>query len=122
MSAVAASSSSSPAEAPESLEDQLRDCARFGELEDVEALLAAGARVDDAGPGGSTALHMAAANGHTAVIAALAARGAGAGVRRASTAAAWAPGPAWRGGRRQAAAGRTAARAKRIPGSQRRAC
>ena len=76
MSAVAASSSSSPAEAPESLEDQLRDCARFGELEDVEALLAAGARVDDAGPGGSTALHMAAANGHTAVIAALAARGA----------------------------------------------
>jgi len=61
---------------PMSLEEQLRDCARFGELAEVSALLSLGAHVDAADAGGSTALHMAAANGHADVVRALAAAGA----------------------------------------------
>lgn len=55
---------------------ELLECARYGETEDLVALLAAGVPPDTVDGGGSTALHRAAANGHVAVIEALAAAGA----------------------------------------------
>lgn len=48
-------------------EDQAEviECARYGELEDLQALLELGANANYADEGGSTALHKAAANGST---------------------------------------------------------
>lgn len=64
---------------PVSEEDQreVLECARYGELDDLRALLDAGADVNfrDAASG-STALHNAAANGHGDVVALLVDRGA----------------------------------------------
>ena len=56
----------------------LREGARFGELEEGRAALGAGGAgaLGSAGPGGAQALHMAAANGHGEVVAALLAAGA----------------------------------------------
>jgi ankyrin repeat protein len=69
-----------PLDAPLTEEDMLEvlEFARYGELEDLELYLSApNASVDFVRPvDGSTALHMAAANGHAAVAAALLARGA----------------------------------------------
>jgi ankyrin repeat protein len=56
-------------------------CARYGELADVSALLAAGVPADVADGEGRTALFLAAANGHAAVVQLLLAHGA---VRRAA--------------------------------------
>lgn len=52
------------------------ECARYGELEDVESYVADGADVNFQGHGGSTALHKAAANGHVEVVRFLASKGA----------------------------------------------
>lgn len=52
------------------------ECARYGELEDVESYVADGADVNFKGHGGSTALHKAAANGHVEVVRFLASKGA----------------------------------------------
>lgn len=69
-----------PADTPLTDEDFLEvlELARFGELDDLLAYLSApNACVDFVRPlDGSTALHMAAANGHAGVVAALLARGA----------------------------------------------
>ena len=69
-----------PADAPLTEEDMLEvlEFARYGELEDLQLYLSApNASVDFVRPvDGSTALHMAAANGHAAVACALLARGA----------------------------------------------
>jgi ankyrin repeat protein len=51
-------------------------CARYGELADVSALLAAGVPADVADGEGRTALFLAAANGHAAVVQLLLAHGA----------------------------------------------
>ncbi|KAK7230487.1 hypothetical protein SO694_00176036 [Aureococcus anophagefferens] len=51
-------------------------CARYGELEEMLEELAKGADVMARGDGGNTALHMACANGHEAIVAALLDRGA----------------------------------------------
>jgi ankyrin repeat protein len=57
---------------------ELLDCSRYGELEEVTALIAAGGfdinEKDERG--GNTALHLACANGHPEVVAALCAAGA----------------------------------------------
>jgi hypothetical protein len=81
--AAGASSASAAAAAPSgaaaaSAEDcaELLECARYGETEDVVALLRAGVPADFCDAAGNTALHRAAANGHVAAIAALAAAGA----------------------------------------------
>jgi len=60
----------------EDLAADLRDAARFGEMEEVERILALGVDVDAADEVGKTAAHMAAANGHDAVLRALAPAGA----------------------------------------------
>lgn len=49
---------------PEEMNNEVLECARYGEDEDLQALLNAGADVNFADVGGSTALHKAAANGH----------------------------------------------------------
>jgi hypothetical protein len=56
-----------PAAAPITEEDNLEllECARYGETEDLLALLDAGADVNFRDAGGNTALHKACANGHT---------------------------------------------------------
>ena len=46
-------------------------CARYGELEEMLEELAKGADVMARGDGGNTALHMACANGHEEIVAAL---------------------------------------------------
>ena len=51
-------------------------CARYGELEEMLEELAKGADVMARGDGGNTALHMACANGHEAIVAALLDQGA----------------------------------------------
>ena len=69
-----------PIDAPLTEEDKLAvlEFARYGELEDMLSYLAApNASADWARPAdGATALHMAAANGHAAVVGALLSRGA----------------------------------------------
>jgi ankyrin repeat protein len=57
---------------------ELRDCSRHGELEEVAALIAAGGfNINEKDErGGNTALHLACANGHPDVVAALCAAGA----------------------------------------------
>ena len=51
-------------------------CARYGELEEMLEELAKGADVMARGDGGNTALHMACANGHEEIVAALLEKGA----------------------------------------------
>ena len=51
-------------------------CARYGELSELTALLAAGVPADVADEEGRTALFLAAANGHAAVVQLLLAHGA----------------------------------------------
>ena len=51
-------------------------CARYGELAEVSELLAAGVAADAADAEGRTALFLAAANGHAAVVQLLLANGA----------------------------------------------
>ena len=62
----------------------LLQCARYGELAEVSELLAAGVSADAADADGRTALFLAAANGHAAVVQLLLANGA---VRDAAAAA-----------------------------------
>ena len=64
--------------APLSNEDLLEflECARYGETEDVQALLDAGADINFTDGSGNTALHRASANGHADVVKLLAERGA----------------------------------------------
>jgi hypothetical protein len=66
------------APAPLTEEDQLEvlECARYGELDDLRALLDAGADVNYRDAGGNTALHRAAGNGHADIISLLIERGA----------------------------------------------
>lgn len=59
-----------------SLDDELHEAARYGDLEDVEELLSLGANVHAVDANASTPLHKAAANGHSSVASALLARGA----------------------------------------------
>lgn len=77
-SSAAAAAAAAPSGAAASAEDcaELLECARYGETEDVVALLRAGVPADFCDAAGNTALHRAAANGHVAAIAALAAAGA----------------------------------------------
>uniref|UniRef100_A0A453AU56 Uncharacterized protein n=1 Tax=Aegilops tauschii subsp. strangulata TaxID=200361 RepID=A0A453AU56_AEGTS len=56
-----------PAATAEQAQD-LIDAARYDELEDVVALFSAGVPLDSADSQGRTALHMASANGHLAVV------------------------------------------------------
>lgn len=56
--------------------EELVLCARFGELDELKSLIAAGADVNHRATGGSTALHMASANGFEEVVAVLLASGA----------------------------------------------
>jgi hypothetical protein len=62
----------------ESAAEELRDCARYGELEEVRALLAASCACLDVADArtGNTALHYACANGHAEVVEALCEAGA----------------------------------------------
>lgn len=52
----------------EELNSELLLCARYGEDDDLRATLQAGAQVNHADGAGSTALHMACANGHRAAV------------------------------------------------------
>jgi len=63
----------------EEKDEEFLACARYGELDEMLAELANGAEVNARGPGGQTALHMACANGHEAIVKALLERGADAG-------------------------------------------
>ena len=58
------------------LSAELLECARYGECEDMVALLDAGAEIAHADGGGNTALHKACANGHVDCVRALIERGA----------------------------------------------
>lgn len=58
------------------LNSELLLCARYGELEELIAALDAGANVNHVDEGGSSALHMACANGHADVARTLLKRGA----------------------------------------------
>lgn len=51
-----------------SIEDQLRTAAEKGDLNRIKALVGKGARVNSTGPKGVTAIHLAAGNGHVAVV------------------------------------------------------
>ena len=67
------------ASAPLSAEDlaEMLECARYGEVDELRELLSQGADVNHCrAEDGSTALHMACANGHSEVAALLLARGA----------------------------------------------
>ncbi|CAI5506880.1 unnamed protein product, partial [Closterium sp. Naga37s-1] len=64
------------AEAAEDLADLLVQGARYGDVEDVAAALDGGADAGLADDEGRTALHMAAANGHTEIARLLIQRGA----------------------------------------------
>ncbi|KAL3752179.1 hypothetical protein ACJRO7_012921 [Eucalyptus globulus] len=48
--------------------DALIDAARYGDMEDVTSLAAAGVPLDSRDDQGRTALHMAAANGHLSIV------------------------------------------------------
>lgn len=61
--------------------DLLLEGARYGDLDDVRAALDAGAPVNVADDQGRTALHMAAANGHSPIVTLLLQRGADVGAR-----------------------------------------
>jgi hypothetical protein len=52
----------------EEMNAEVLECSRYGEEEDLRALLTAGADVNFADVGGATALHKAAANGHDACL------------------------------------------------------
>ncbi|CAM9268504.1 unnamed protein product [Ectocarpus sp. 6 AP-2014] len=54
----------------------LLDCSRYGELEDVEAILSSGVDANHQDAHGNTALHLSCANGHADVIRALIKAGA----------------------------------------------
>ncbi|CAM9698112.1 unnamed protein product, partial [Discosporangium mesarthrocarpum] len=54
----------------------LLDCSRYGELEDVKALLDSGINPDYQDPHGNTALHLSCANGHANVVRVLLEKGA----------------------------------------------
>eukprot|EP00752_Nemacystus_decipiens_P014334 g12753.t1 len=54
----------------------LLDCSRYGELEDVEAILASGVDANHQDSHGNTALHQSCANGHADVVRALIKAGA----------------------------------------------
>lgn len=56
--------------------EQLLECARYGELDEVRQLLAGGLAADAADDFGRTALFFAAANGHADVVQLLLAQGA----------------------------------------------
>lgn len=58
--------------------EMMLDAARFGELPELIQLLDEGANIEERGPGGNSALHMAAANGEEDVVRELLARGANA--------------------------------------------
>eukprot|EP00965_Chrysotila_dentata_P072812 2406564-Pleurochrysis_carterae.AAC.1 len=60
----------------EEMGTELLECARYGELAEAKQLLSLGAPVDVRDGGGNTPLHRAGANGHVALIEALAAAGA----------------------------------------------
>lgn len=59
----------------EETNEEMLAAARFGEFEEMVALLDRGADVNARGPGGNTALHMAAANGEESCLRELLARG-----------------------------------------------
>ena len=63
-------------ESPVNLNDELIGCSRFGELDDVIAIVSEGGDVNCADASGSSPLHYAAANGHLSVVLALVDRGA----------------------------------------------
>ncbi|CAM9291854.1 unnamed protein product [Scytosiphon promiscuus] len=71
MSELAADESSSPHTGAD-----LLDCSRYGELEDVEAILSSGVDANHKDAHGNTALHLSCANGHAEVIKALIKAGA----------------------------------------------
>ncbi|CAM9479376.1 unnamed protein product [Ectocarpus fasciculatus] len=71
MSAMAAETSSSTHTGAD-----LLDCSRYGELEDVEAILSSGVDANHQDAHGNTALHLSCANGHADVIRALIKAGA----------------------------------------------
>ena len=56
--------------------DELLECARYGEVPELEQLLKLGTAVDFSDDSGNTALHKAAANGHVGAIELLAREGA----------------------------------------------
>lgn len=53
---------------PEEMNQEVLECARYGEEDDLRALLNAGANVNFTDAGGSTAMHKAAANGEEACL------------------------------------------------------
>ena len=56
--------------------DELLECARYGEDDELAALLKLGVPIDHADDSGNTALHKASANGHISILKLLAASGA----------------------------------------------
>ena len=67
---------------------ELTDCARYGEDEEIQQLLAAASSpadlVNTAAPSGNVALHMAAANGHTATCKLLLQAGANVNIKNSA--------------------------------------
>jgi ankyrin repeat protein len=55
---------------------EVLECARYGELEDLSELLGLGADINYVNEQGTSALHMACANGHTDIVSLLLQRGA----------------------------------------------
>lgn len=58
------------------LNEELLGCARYGELEDLQAIISEGANIDHVDGSGNSSLHYAAGNGHTEVVQVLLVRGA----------------------------------------------